>query len=454
MRIILGTGSEKTNESFEYHFRNHDEIQFVGTVSYKEGVEQIVSRLKPDVIILSDKLGGIMPLEDVIKRLRTNPPFVRIVFLMTETNEALKKKLYLYSCYDVIDRNKEKVSVEDMENILLNPRKYEDVIDDLKELEKFADQRSLGASFEKKYDVTEKEIDGSRYNRLKVKHTGKSPQRMKVSAFWSVSDLTGKTFSAVNSSIYLANNPELKVLLLDFNIHNPNVHLQFATMHPKRNLTELIKYYKEHKELRPHIFREFLIQHPKGPNLYILPGDIIYHQNIYEVEELEELLDQIIDTSLRMNFSSVLIDMSSGFTHPINKKILREANEIFFHVNGCPSSLNATKHFFDLEQGPIIKNRISFNKIYTVLNRVSEEFYQHTIEVLNNLIAYNDLVAKFYENKEIKNSILTGNPILTENHTIVMDEFNSIASVIHPYLFKTHKEKTEKKGKGLFSFLR
>lgn len=447
MRVVLGTGSVATNNSFEHHFKDHPQIQFVGTVSYKEGVEQIVSREKPDVIILSDKLGGTVPIETIIKKLRTTPPFTRIIFLMTETNEVLKRKLFMYSCFDVIDRNKEKISIEDMENIILNPRKYEDIAHELSDSKSF--ERN---AFDRKYQFENQAINESNYDDLPKSYTSKKPLHQKITSFWSVSDLTGKTFSAVNTALFLANNPDLKILLLDFNIHNPNIHLQFGTFHSTRNLTKLMELFQKEKEMRPHMLREFLIKHPKYQNLSILPGDIIFHLENFSSEQYFQLLLEIINCSSQMNYSTILIDMSSGFTHKLNENILKLSHDVIFHVNECPSSLNAVKYYFDMERGPIISKEIPLDKFYTVINRTTESLYENTKNVLDDLIPNNKNIAYFIESTDIFESVISGKPILSNSNNTLLPQFTEIANVVHPGLFKEITKSSRKI--GLFSILK
>lgn len=432
MKVILATGVPRLNNQIEQKFIS--DIEVVGKPLFREALDNTVSRTQADVLLLSDELEGTTPMEELILLLRARHSKTRIVYIGKNMNDEFKAFLYKYMVFDIL---KEKFLPEELKNAFFYPKQWEDVSKDIKILDEFQKIDDFSSSVSDSKELAS--ISKSEYAKIKPIVTGKSSLYQEYVAFWSVLDQSGKTFNAVNTSIFLASNKDLKILLLDFNIKNPNIHLQFGFQDADRNLGALIEDFEEGRKINHTTLQKYLISHPVYTNLFILPGYILKHPD-KEAEYYINILNQILHAAQGLNFSTILIDMESGLTSPLNIHILKLATKTFLHATESPGSLYAIRKTFDPEIGQFVPNLLNKKKVFPVLNRAHEEYYKKFKHALDATVDGNPTVTTFKEDEEIHQTIFEGSPLLKKPTDQYYMTFLKVANIIHPGLFKSIKK--------------
>lgn len=366
MNIILATGRPDLDDTIKELLKN---VNVVGEITYRKGVIDLVELKKPNVIIMSDLLDGEeIKMKDLLLTLRLRCPLVRIIYLLKEENPRDRAFLYHWSIFDVLSSS---FTIRDLENLLNNPKQFADVHEEMIALEKY----------KKQIDVEEPgegfgTIDTEGYHSPFEKHAQNAHHlKQEIVAFWSVLEQAGKTFSSANTALALANNPNLQVLLLDFNIKNPNINFYFNFKDPDRNLSALIEDLGE-DELTKEILDDYLVEHPVFPNLKILPGFILRREEPND-EILTKLLPAIINIAIKSNYSSILVDLEAGFKAPYNVEILKQATKILLHIAENPGSYYALTRMFDNLYGAFAKNLIEHNKLIPIITHSYDETYSN-----------------------------------------------------------------------------
>lgn len=445
MHVILGTGVLRLNDQIETKFS--DEIIVVGKPLYREAVEKTLERTGADLLLLSDELEGVTEMDELILTIRSRYPKTRIIFIGKELSLEFKSFLYKYNVFDILS---ERFSEDELRNVFFHPKTWTDVSNDIKSLEGFQRADDLN---HKAPDVSNmQKIDRGEYQKIKPIVTGKNSLYQEFIAFWSVLDQSGKTFSAVNTSIFLSSNKDLKVLLLDFNIKNPSIHLQFGFTDGDRNLGAIVEDIEQGRKITSASLDDYLITHPVYPNLKILPGYILPNPD-KDAEFYIHVLNIILKAAQAGNFSTILIDMESGLRDELSIHILKNATKVLLHATESPGSLFAIRKMFDAELGPFVPNLLSKKKVFPIVNRAHEDYYNKFKNALETILDGNRTVTAFKEDTLIHTSIFDGSPLLKQPTPHYYSVFFKVANIVHPGLFKPIKQKENGKNNSTNSNL-
>lgn len=456
IKVVLATGITQLDEQIKNRIQD-PRIEFVGTALFKEAVEDVLARCEPDVLLLSETLDGPLSNRELILKLRIKFPDTRIIYFLKEDNPKERSFLYHYSVFDIFVN---KFNPTDFKNALFNPKQFKDVSKEIADIGGYDSFETEEQSYIERF-TTIHDGSGKRIN-APVKE-GEALYQQMVS-FWSVLDQSGRTSSAVNTSLMLSSNPKLKVLLLDFNIDNPNVHLQFGFSDPERNLGALVEDFQNGKDINTETLKNYLVTHNSHKNLTILPGILLKMERPND-DVLIEIFDLIIEAAQRLNYSTILIDTNSGVRDKLTAHILNKVNKIFLHITETPGSIYAINRCLDREFGPFSRNLIDRKKILPIITRSSEEtflnFRRHVEKTLETGVR-----ARINENEELRNSLFKAMPILQKSPPEeIYDSFIFISNLVHN-IFKnpikrktasttkpTIKEKSSASKPGLFSGL-
>lgn len=434
MKVILATGVPRVNLQIEKRFEK--EVEVVGKPLFREAVESTVARNKAEIVVLSDELEGVTEMTELILLLRARYANTRIIYIGKKMTPDFKAFLYKYNVFDILN---EKFSETELRNAFLKPKTWQEISIEIGNLDPFINEYE---SPNVKAGEVDK-IERNNYTRIKPAVTYKESLYQEIIAFWSTLDQSGKTFTAVNTALFLAANPDLKILLLDFNIKHPTVHLQYGFQDGDRNLGALIDDMDDEENfvLNSNVLEYYLITHPVYPNLKILPGAILRNKE-QEPEYYINLIDKILDASQSMNFSTILIDTHSGLKNSLNTHILRKATKILFQVNESPGALFSVRSMLDPEFGEFVPNLIQKKKLIPILNRATDEYYvkfRHNLDAIIDGSNKTSVVIK--ENNAIHASIMDGSPLLKHPNDEYYMTFFNIANLIHPGLFKPIKKR-------------
>jgi MinD-like ATPase involved in chromosome partitioning or flagellar assembly len=424
-KIVLATGITQLDDQLRDRIKK--DVQFVGSVLFREGLEDVVSRKNPDIIILSELLDGVTPMRELILKIRTRFPEVRIIYFMKEENKSFKAFLYHWHVFDVFAQN---INIALLEESIGHAKQFKDVSGDYDELKEF--EKEAGMIDTSDPDEFRNMNPG---NGINAPATGNSTLYNEIIAFWSILDQSARTFSMINTGLMLASNKQLKILMLDFNTENPNIHLQFGFVpDPEKNLGAIIEDLDDGIELSKESFDNYLIAHPTYKNLKILPGQILKNQNRNQ-KQLYDLLENIIIIAEQSNYSTILIDINSGLRDELTINILKKVSKILLHVAETPGSLYAVRRCFDSEAGLLVANLIDKKKITPIITLSQPDtqanFQRHLYQAIElrtgAIIDYH---------AECRESVLAGEPLLTKKPSDDMySMFVRISNLIHKNIF-------------------
>ncbi|GAB6443041.1 hypothetical protein bcgnr5390_14770 [Bacillus luti] len=444
MNILLATGEVDLDEVFHDQLKN---VKFVGDISYREGVVELVQLHKPDIIIMSELLDGNLQIKDLLLTLRFQFSESRIIFLLKEEKPEMRRFLYDYHIFDVLPPS---FTIHEVEDLLARPRTWDDVKDEMlafqkiprKELE---EERNLDG-------LTG--INGSSYSPFGDDLNKSNNVEYESIAFWSPLHQSGKTISAANAALTLANNPNLKILLVDLNLTNPNINLYYSFVDPDRNLAALLEDYSRQRDDVVDSLSSYFIQHPTYHNLSILPGHLL-RRDQPSTDVTKDLIDDIIQYTKNNGYTTVLFDMEAGLYSPIQSHILNSSTKILFHITETPGSFNATNRLFDNLYGPFVRNLIDKEKIIPIITQSHEDTFPAFKLEVEKFFSKRVILSFEYSN-DIRLSTFKGEPIMREMPPEELyDKFIILANLIHENSFirpiKPQKvKKQNKKEKGRF----
>lgn len=124
-RILFAVSARKLEDALELDLANDFDV--VGTVLDKGGVESMVAKTNPDILIIREALSGAEPILKVIKSIRSKYSQVRIVFMSgrNSSSDKLLSNIVSMGIYDLILG--ESVSKKKIISILRKPMTFQDV---------------------------------------------------------------------------------------------------------------------------------------------------------------------------------------------------------------------------------------------------------------------------------------------------------------------------------------
>lgn len=104
-----------------------DTIKFEGNTSYKEGVLNGLKDVRPNLLIIREKLSGTISIADLIYQIRLDNPTLRIIFLAGDRTpgDAFLSILVTYNIYDIIIGNE--IQAEEILDRIVSPNTFVNV---------------------------------------------------------------------------------------------------------------------------------------------------------------------------------------------------------------------------------------------------------------------------------------------------------------------------------------
>lgn len=426
MKIILATGVPELDNAIEANIKN---VTFLGSALYKEAVVDVVQRKKPDVVILSELLEGVTPMRELILTLRTRFPEVRIIYILKDDDPKEKAFLYHWMIFDVFAGT---FTVPQLAKTLHNPKEFKDVHHELEILKQYNKDPELMDDNVDISDMTN--INASDYSKINGPTSGNHTLYQQVVAFWSVLDQSGKTFVATNTALALAGQKDLKILLIDFNLDNPNINLYYSFVDPNRNLGAIIDDVEQGQVLNSKNLEQYLITHPVYSNLKILPGAILKMKK-RDPEFLFAVFEKIIEVAEQNNFSTILIDTQAGLDE-LTTNILKKVSKIMLHIKETPGSLNALYRCFDTEAGPFVEKLIDRRKMIPIITESYTDTQTNFKRAVHGFLE-TPVGASVPFSSEVRPSLYKGVPVLSKKPPEdLYNAFIRISNLIHKNIFQ------------------
>lgn len=448
LKVLLATGFEKLDNTLLKRFANDEKIELLDKpVYYREALTDTIERLGADIVIISDYLdGGSLSQDQLIKLVRKKHPDVRIVYIIKdEENIDLQKFLFTLGVYDVISILP-KLESKKLYHLITNGNQWKDVshfFSDFDPSEKFQLNEEFLFSSSKKPEY-------QAFNpRVKKKSTD---IQNNFSAFWSPRSQSGATTLLSNASIMLAQRPEERILLVDFNVLNPNLHLvlDIEDYDGDHNLSALCEDISEGLVQRPSVLSEYLIFHNVHKNISVLPGLILKYDTPSE-ETLLKAIELIFAYAEKESYTTVSFDMDNNLLMSYNIDILKRVTQIVMPITERPGTIVNLQKIFDTEYGPFYLNFLDINKLHPVLNMTTNTVETKKIaQIIENLLNLKVNVEIPYI-REIAISTNEGVPFLrTKPDVNTFREFVKISNVVHDVFIVPPSADFKKSSIGLF----
>lgn len=455
MRVLIGTGHEKIDKALYDRIRRKTKFNLVeGFIYYKEAANDVIQDEDVDIFITSDFLDGTsFSNERLVQEVRSRNPKTRIIFLMNRIENKTKFSRFLYSLsvFDVINIE-DGLSLNEVIDHIKNPRGWIDVYQQFESLSS-KDIYALNKEvFESEKDVS---IGEKKYDKFQLEVEDEKEVLFQTVSFWSARAQSGSTFLATNTALLLSQHENSKVLLVDLNIDNPNVHVHMSLdlADDNKNLTALIEDFKNQKVNSLKEIGDYFTPHPFHPNLDILIG-AFYVDFFYDGEALLTLLTHIEDYADRAGYTSVIYDTPPGLNTQVSNFVNREVDKVIMPFLESPGSIVGLRKFFSAN-GPFLTSLLNKNKVFPILNQSTKTSSTQKLSELASNSIERSVYAHIPRKEEIHHNIANGIPILNRKPSPALKrEFIKIANCIHS-AFKVEGtlskgDRGHKRRRGLF----
>ena len=283
-------------------------ITIVDQAAYRERLIEKAKATRPDVIMLYDKLPGMVDLELLLEEIRLEikneeGQDTRIIFLTSlDQGSPLLRKAVELGVWDIISGKD--IRLIDIIKSIYQPGNYSDVARYKLAPESNSSVRRTPIVSE----VIDKPEAPKEIEKLVIREI-KEVKRQRIVTWWSASGGEGKTTLAASQAFQLAKSTGENVALLDFKEANPASHYWFNLMP-----VDSIKIINAIEKgcLNQNFLEEHLLTYSKLPNLKIFSGIDLYRINSWGPEYFDLLLSSlkypyiIIDTNAGLFFSGTV----------------------------------------------------------------------------------------------------------------------------------------------------
>ena len=429
LKILLATGNENLDQSLIKKYAGDSKIEInVQPVYYREGLSDSIVRVNADIVLLSDFLdGGSLTQIQLIKIIRKKHPKVRIVYILKdEDNVEMKKFLFTLGVYDVIAIYP-KLNTMELYRLITEGNQWEDV-------SQFFSDFDPSDNFQINEDFILSRDKNLEYYSFGVK-LKKKPEDLinNFNAFWSPRAQSGSTTLLSNAAIMLAQKEEERILLVDFNISNPNLHLSLGAddYDGNHNLSALCEDIAEGTFHKAANLNNYLLYHSTYKNVFILPGLILKYDNPSD-DILIRAFEYIFEFAKRESFTSIMFDMDNDLSAAYNIELLKRVSKVIMPLTERPGTIVNLQKVFDAEFGLFFFNYLDINKIHPVMNFTSNTIETKKIaQIIENVLKRN-IYAEIPYLKEIAISNNDGAPYLRQKpEGNIFREFVKLTNCVH-----------------------
>lgn len=455
LRVLSATCDNALEEVMEFELSNIK----VQSVRYQEQLEEVLEK-DPNfnLLIMKQNFPGAYHPVQMVKNIRESYPHIRIIFIITtsDESEADKLKTYLYSkqVYDLIYDHD--FTRDHLLSALFNPKTSSDTLDDSKKMS-FDDEFNNINAMEKiaTYGLEENARNNTEPVNINYNNNIKyNYPPSKVISFWSPKSGTGVDTLAINTAVMLAKNTDIDVCLVDLS-ETPNMHLHFNLIDNRRNIESI---YSEQVagKLSVYTVDNYIVNGSETqlnlPNLHILPG-AINRINFYKKIEREDgtntvgsCFEEIIDI-LREKYTVVILILSSSIYHLPTVASLRRCSQINMILENDVSCFYNANRFLDTQYGIFHSYKIDRNKCKYIINKfyVKDRFY---IEKFMGIVGSDISACVGLIPEEIFSAVKNANPLtLTERFEYAkMDILGVINTITYMEIMPQQAMPETKKG--------
>lgn len=469
-KILTATGIPSLNLALE----KRENIEIVGSCAIKHDLANQIEFLKPQVVIISDRLAGDENIIGLMIGLKNRFPYTRFIYLTGEVapkdvarTDALGT-LVLVGIYDIV--MEKKINIDLVTDIIEHPKSDKEV--------KYLTENILSNRAE-----IENTIGGMEY--IDYDEGKGSEPESNIIVFTSIKPGTGKTFVSTNvaSAIAKYGKGKPRVALIEADLQtlsvgtvmaidekgNKNKNLKTAIetiseLFDRGNLTEdedVLR--RAHRKVK-----ECFIKYKTLPNLDVLVGSSLTPEEIDRMDIRPEYYSYLMDM-LKDDYDLIIVDTNSSLFHVTSFPILHKARCSYYILNLDYNNIKNNIRYRDTVKALGIGDKVKYILNEEIEN--SPEYYNVGVD-LEELYFTSEKVEQDYFKLSAKipilpktvflNRLYEGTPVVLDDNKTdytnkVKYELLKIAAENYPLDDTIEKLKTKMEGtkkKGLFSFFK
>lgn len=354
---IRGLGKNLKEEGFDKWVKP---LTIIDEAKYREAVIDKARLSKPDIILLYDKLPGVIEIELLLEEIRmeiknTEGKDTRVIFLTSmEQGSTLLRKAVEIGIWDIIS-GKDILPIEIIKRIY-EPGNYSDVAHF-----KLAADTNSQVKYVPRYIEREKIVEIPVEKEIKVKEIVKEVEYVRLGNIKGIKETilvwspyeTGKTFLAVNLAVALSKKG-LRTVLIDTDIENRSLQSFFII--GKEERYSFLKSLKERSKAETVLARAFKY----NKYLHVLP----LPSGAAEMPEASEEEFSLLYDGLRRESDIYVIDTSKNLDSPLTKTAFKLASRVILPITQDPNRAKAIR----VKLNEMSNQGIPLNKFEPVLN--------------------------------------------------------------------------------------
>lgn len=452
IRTLLAIGTESLEKNLIKVLKGQKDIEVIErSVFYKEALSDTITITSPDVVVVSDFLdGSSLSKEELIQLIRSKHPDTRVVYLTKDNqNVGFKRFLFQLGIYDVMPILP-KMNVSSFVELILRPNQWKDIsnfFDAYNPNQKFAvDENYLLSNTSNKDDRLEFFNTPTKKNEVQTNFLDN------IVAFWSTRNQSGTTTLAINSAVMLAQNESEKILLVDLNLNNPNLHLNLSVedQDGNHNLSALCEDVMNGDVINAQKIDDYILYHPFYKNIKVLPGFLLDYEKPPE-EVFVNVIDFLFEYVNDERFTSVIFDLDSGLNDEYNLTLLRKVNKVIMPILERPGTVIDLQKFFNTVLGPFYLNKLDINKIYPVLNKCTKTNDTEKISHIIQSVLSREIISTIPYIPDLPISTNSGLPYLkTKPEHNILREFIKTANLVNNVFIVPPKANIKKNSFNFF----
>lgn len=430
-KVLCATGMPKLDTVLQSD--KYPNIEVLGTCRVKAELSDMVSSLEPDIVLVTDRLGGSESIIKLMIAVKKAHPFLRIIYFaggLDPKDQARKDALgtlVLVGINDIIVEKK--MNIDLVIDIIENPMDYNSVATFAKDL------------------MDGKSEAHSAYTGLEYTDYGEYDETVEadnnIYVFTSIKPGTGKSFVSINTACGIARyGKEIdghapRVALIEADLQTLSIGTMLGLKEDKYyNLSTALQSVSTifdrgnivgDEEKVKHVnttIRNCFVEYPEQPNLHVLSGSGLTPEEIDGLHIVPEFYTYILNV-IKYDYDYIIIDLNSSIFHITTFNLLKEAKTCFYILNLDYNNVRNNIRYAKTIESFGISQKVRYILNQDIENKEEDEMFGVGIEPL--IFTASKIEKDFFKfEAKIPNLPLTvqlnrqfeGKPIIFDNQEI------------------------------------